>query len=65
MRREDVNNLKTKLALAEQELKNKELLLQEKDEAFRKKSEIWVKNLKKDTYLQEAVNIIADMKSKI
>lgn len=30
-RQEDVNELKTKLALAEQELKNKELLLQEKE----------------------------------
>ena len=30
-RQEDVNDLKTKLALAEQELKNKELLLQEKE----------------------------------
>ena len=30
-RQEDVNSLKTKLALFEQELKNKELLLQEKE----------------------------------
>ena len=31
-KQEDVNELKTKLALAEQELKNKELLLQEKED---------------------------------
>jgi len=34
---------------------------EKKDEAFKKKSEIWVKNLKKDLYLQEAMNVIADM----
>ena len=31
------------------------------DEAFKKKTENWIKNLKKDFYLKEAVNIIADM----
>lgn len=37
---------------------------EKKDEAFKKKSEIWIKNLKKDLYLQEAMNIIADMGTK-
>lgn len=41
-----------------------EIEREKKDEAFKKKSEMWVKNLKKDTYLQEAMNIIAEMKSK-
>ncbi|MFC6266789.1 carboxy terminal-processing peptidase [Frigoriflavimonas asaccharolytica] len=31
------------------------------DEAFKKKTDNWIKNLKKDFYLKEAVNIIADM----
>jgi C-terminal peptidase (prc) len=38
---------------------------EKKDEAFKKKTEIWIKNLKKDSYLQEAMNIIADMSAKI
>ncbi len=33
------------------------------DEAFRKKSENWMKNLKRDIYLQEAVNVIGEMES--
>lgn len=33
-----------------------------KDEAFKKKSENWIKNLKKDIYLKETVNIISEMK---
>ena len=33
-----------------------------KDEAFKKKSENWIKNLKRDIYLQEAVNIISEIK---
>jgi len=37
---------------------------EKKDEAFKKKSEIWVKGLKKDPYLQEAMNIVADMGAK-
>ncbi|MCU7614506.1 carboxy terminal-processing peptidase [Chryseobacterium sp. GMJ5] len=41
-----------------------EIEREKKDEAFKKKSEMWVKNLKKDTYLQEAMNIIAEMKTK-
>lgn len=32
------------------------------DEAFKQKSESWVKNLKKDIYLQEAINVMAEMK---
>lgn len=33
-----------------------------KDEVFAKKSESWIKNLKKDIYLQETMNIISEMK---
>lgn len=33
------------------------------DEVFRKKSENWVKNLKRDIYLQEAVNVISEIKA--
>jgi carboxyl-terminal processing protease len=33
-----------------------------KDEVFAKKNETWTKNLKRDIYLQEAVNIISEMK---
>lgn len=32
------------------------------DEAFAKKSENWIKNLKRDIYLQETVNIISELK---
>ncbi len=32
------------------------------DEAFKKKTENWMKNLQRDVYLQEAVNIISEMK---
>ena len=39
-----------------------EIEREKKDEAFKKKSELWIKNLKKDVYLQEAMNIIAQMK---
>lgn len=42
-----------------------EIEREKKDEAFKKKSEMWIKNLKKDTYLQEAMNIIAEMKAKV
>jgi len=41
-----------------------EIEREKKDEVFKKKSEMWIKNLKKDTYLQEAMNIIAEMKAK-
>ena len=37
---------------------------EKKDEAFKKKSEMWIKNLKKDLYLQEAMNIVSEMGSK-
>lgn len=33
-----------------------------KDEVFAKKSESWIKNLKRDVYLQETLNIISEMK---
>ncbi|MGH1517262.1 carboxy terminal-processing peptidase [Chryseobacterium sp. JK1] len=32
------------------------------DEAFKSKSEIWLKNLQKDLYLQEAINVVGDLK---
>lgn len=32
------------------------------DEAFAKKTEQWIKNLKRDLYLQESLNVIAEMK---
>ncbi|MGC4128911.1 MAG: carboxy terminal-processing peptidase [Bergeyella sp.] len=32
------------------------------DEAFAKKTENWIKNLRKDFYLQESINIISEMK---
>jgi carboxyl-terminal processing protease len=37
---------------------------EKKDEAFKKKSEMWIKNLKKDLYLQEAMNIVSEMGAK-
>ena len=33
-----------------------------KDEVFAKKSDNWIKNLKRDIYLQETVNIISELK---
>ncbi len=39
-----------------------EIEREKKDEAFKKKSENWINNLKKDMYLQEAMNIISEMK---
>ena len=33
------------------------------DEAYRKKSENWIKNLKRDLYLQEAVNVLSEIKA--
>ncbi|WP_126652949.1 carboxy terminal-processing peptidase [Chryseobacterium aureum] len=41
-----------------------EIEREKKDEAFKKKSEMWIKNLKKDLYLQEAMNIVSDMGAK-
>lgn len=32
-----------------------------KEEDFKKKSETWLKNLKRDFYLQEAVNVMSEM----
>lgn len=31
------------------------------DEAFKKKTELWIKNLKRDVYLKEAANVIGEM----
>ncbi len=39
-----------------------DLTREKTDEAFKKKSENWVKNLRRDLYLQEAVNVISEMK---
>jgi carboxyl-terminal processing protease len=39
-----------------------EAIREKKDEAFTKKTQNWTKNLQRDLYLQEAVNVIADMK---
>jgi carboxyl-terminal processing protease len=33
-----------------------------KDEAFSVKSKNWIKNLKRDLYLQEAMNVISEIK---
>lgn len=38
-----------------------ETLREKNDEAFRKKTENWTKNLQRDFYLQESVNIMSDM----
>lgn len=35
---------------------------EKKDEAFKKKTENWIKSMKKDVYLQEAINVISEMK---
>jgi len=39
-----------------------EVIREKKDEAFRKKTQNWTKNLQRDLYLQEAVNTMAEMK---
>lgn len=39
-----------------------DLKREKSDEVFKKKSENWVKNLRKDVYLREAINIISEMK---
>ena len=39
-----------------------ETVREKNDEAFTKKTENWVKNLQRDLYLQEAVNVISEMK---
>ena len=38
-----------------------EALREKKDEAFKKKTENWLKNLQRDVYLQEAMNIVQEM----
>lgn len=40
----------------------KDIEREKNDAAFKNKSEVWVKNLQKDLYLQEAINIIGDIK---
>lgn len=40
---------------------NEETLRGAKDEAFKKKTENWIKNLQRDIYLQEAVNVVSEM----
>lgn len=39
-----------------------EVIREKKDEAFRKKTQNWTKNLQRDLYLQEAINTMAEMK---
>ena len=41
-----------------------EMTREQTDEGFKKKTENWIKNLKKDFYLTEAVNIASDMNKK-
>lgn len=43
-------------------LNTDEVLREKTDEAFSKKTENWRKNLERDLYLQEAVNVVASMK---
>lgn len=40
-----------------------ELTREKTDEAFKKKSENWIKNLQRDIYLKEAVHVISEIKS--
>lgn len=40
-----------------------ELSREKTDEAFKKKTENWIKNLQRDVYLKEAVNIISELKA--
>lgn len=39
-----------------------EVVREKSDEAFQKKTQNWTKNLQRDLYLQEAVNVISDIK---
>ncbi len=41
----------------------KDIEREKKDEAFKKKNENWIKSLKRDVYLQEAINIISEIKT--
>ena len=43
-------------------LNTDEALREKTDEAFQKKTENWTKNLQRDIYMQEAVNIVSEMK---
>jgi carboxyl-terminal processing protease len=43
-------------------LNTDELEREKKDEAFQKKTQNWTKNLQRDLYLQEAMNVISEMK---
>ena len=38
-----------------------EIEREKKDEAFKKKTENWIKNLQKDLFVEEAIHIITDM----
>lgn len=49
-------NNKLKFTLSKEEIER-----EAKDEIFKKKSENWIKNLQKDLYLEEAVNVISEM----
>lgn len=39
----------------------KDIEREKNDAAFKNKSEVWIKNLQKDLYLQEAINIVEDL----
>lgn len=43
-------------------LNTDEITREKTDEAFTKKTENWTKNLQRDLYLQEAVNVASEMK---
>ncbi|WP_027376827.1 carboxy terminal-processing peptidase [Kaistella palustris] len=43
-------------------LNTDEVVREKTDEAFTKKTQIWTKNLVRDLYLQEAVNVVSEMK---
>lgn len=43
----------------------KDVEREKKDEAFKKKTENWMKSMKKDVYLQEAINVISEMKQPV
>ena len=43
-------------------LNTDEAVREKTDEAFQKKTENWTKNLQRDIYMQEAVNIVSEMK---
>lgn len=43
-------------------LTKEEIVRETKDDIYKKKTENWIKNLRRDIYLQEAVNVLSDMK---